>query len=97
MITIDFSAPSALVLLAIASLVSVAVFRRRRQPGFPSSLLTLPGPPCDSRITGNLLQILGDDGLKYHEKFTEEFGRAFRVCGLFGVSLVRVYRHKISD
>lgn len=45
------------------------------------------GPPRDSIIAGNLGQLFAPaDGMVYHENFTKEYGNAFEIYGLFGVS-----------
>lgn len=54
---------------------------------FRSSRPLIHGPPRDSFITGNLAQLFApEDGMVYHERFTKEYGNAFEIYGLLGVS-----------
>lgn len=51
----------------------------------------LHGPPRDSLIAGNLAQLFAPLGMEHHERFTKEYGNAFEVYGLFGVSPVLTF------
>lgn len=71
--------------VSVIAAVAVAIFLlvhflRGRQP-------LIHGPPRDSLIAGNLAQLFSAGGMKYHEKFTKEYGNAFEVYGLFGVNI----------
>lgn len=72
--------PALTVASAVIALFVLSRFLRRPQP-------LIHGPPRDSFIAGNLGQLFAPaDGMVYHEKFTKEYGNAFEVYGLLGVS-----------
>lgn len=68
---------------AVALIYALTRFVRGRRP-------LIHGLPCDSLITGNLGQLFSaPHGLEYHARFLKEYGTAFEVYGLFGVSACR--------
>lgn len=72
--------PAYTVASTVVVLFVLSRFLRRSRP-------LIHGPPRDSIIAGNLAQLFAPaDGMVYHEMFTKEYGNAFEIYGLFGVS-----------
>lgn len=72
--------PALTLAFTAVALIALARFVRGRRP-------LIHGPPRDSIITGNLGQLFSAaHGLEYHARFLKEYGTAFEVYGLLGVS-----------
>ncbi|TFY53271.1 hypothetical protein EVG20_g10195 [Dentipellis fragilis] len=67
--------------LLILSYVTVRIARSRL---VKSPLHYIPGPPSNSWITGNLMQLFNAKGLRFHHDLTVNYGDVVKIHGFFG-------------